>query len=161
MTFNELLQKQIECNKPEWIAPPILLAIDPGETTGVALFHYGQYMMATFLHLGPSPGLSILEEFIDKTVPHVIVCEEYRIYGGLRAPHKGSNVPTLRIIGALEYMCERKEIKLYKQMASAHKGFCTDDKLKVWGFYKGINPHARDATRVGCYWLLFNKDYGR
>lgn len=42
-----------------------------------------------------------------------------------------------------------------KQMAVTAKNFCTDDKLKQWGFWQAGQKHARDSIRHGCYFLLF------
>jgi hypothetical protein len=70
-----------------------------------------------------------------------------------------SRVDTIRIIGAIEYACSKLKIPLVKQMAHMAKGFVTDDKLKEWCLWKGINKHARDSIRHAIYFLLFNKSY--
>ena len=149
MTFNELLKR----HRPDYIPPEILLSIDPGETTGYAIFIKGSYHNSDIIQFSSTYDWQLL--FAPE--PDIVVCEEYRIYGGQRLAHTGSKVDTIRIIGAIEYLCRQYDIPLYKQMASSHKNFCTDDKLKEWNFYKKINKHSRDAIRIGCYWLLFNK----
>ena len=150
MTFDELLKRY----RPEYKPPELLLAIDPGETTGYATFVKGKYFHSGIIQFSATYDWQLLFA----TTPDIVVCEEYRIYGGQRLAHTGSKVETVRIIGVIEYMCRQYYIPIHMQMASSHKNFCTDDKLKEWNFYKGINKHARDAIRIGCYWLLFHKD---
>ena len=127
-----------------------MLSIDPGGTTGWAEFSMGQLHAFGKTDKGK---YSIIEKIID-TKPDVVVCEDYRIYSGKRLVQAYSPVDTVRIIGAIEYVCKKEQIPLYKQMASGPKGFVTDDKLKDWGYWTK-NPHVRDAVRHACYFLLF------
>lgn len=136
--------------------PPsgILLALDPGDTTGYAIFEGG-----TFLESGQIPTLSpsAIADFVEEVAPDRVVCESYRIYGHKLREHSGSDVPTLQLIGAVRLVCERSGIPLAFQAAHQAKGFCSDTKLRQWGLFHPSSKHARDAARHGAYFLLFNK----
>lgn len=134
-----------------WQPTARLLALDPGDTTGWSFFEEGMLSDA-----GQVPGerqnigrLLLLHQ------PGVVVCEEYRIYGNKAMEHVGSTVPTLRLIGALELLCEQQEIPLTFQSARDAKGFVTDPKLRQWGYYRQSLGHGTDSIRHGCYYLLF------
>lgn len=139
----------------------VLLAIDPGETTGIRVFKgviAGEYQQVkTDTVNGVGQSALELECLIDRIKPAVIVMEEYRVYAHRTRQHAGSDLYTPRLIGALELLISKRGIPLIKQTASQAKRFCTDDKLRMWGFYCRGKKHANDATRHGCYYLLFGK----
>lgn len=158
MEFTELLKKA-RAKRGSLPFTGCLLSLDPGETTGWAKFNNGELQVcgqfgpgsvrSTFLTLG---GL------LNEIAPDLVVCEAYRIYEWKRDQHSWSDLFTVRLIGAIEFLCAYNDIPVVFQMASTGKGFCTDKKLKEWGYYyKGLR-HARDAIRHGCYWLLFGKE---
>jgi len=63
---------------------------------------------------------------------------------------------TTRVIGCIETLCIVNGIHdITKQPAHIAKSFCTDKKLKDWGFYQKAHRHANDAIRHGAYYLLF------
>ena len=133
-----------------------VLALDPGETTGTAHF-VGSELRAH----GQIKGMSVPEVFVKVRElilvarPEVIVMEDYRVYSWKTADHAWNDMFTSRLIGAIECYCADQGIKLVKQMAQVAKGFCTDDKLRAWGFWHEGQKHARDATRHAAYYLLF------
>ena len=150
MTFQELLT---QVRGENWKAPERLFAIDPGETIGHSNFNDGEFMFA-----GQVKDLKMLMRLIVSYEPDIVVYEDYKIYPGKLQSHSFSDIPTLKTIGAIEYICDLHNIKVIKQLASTAKGFCTSEKLKEWGFYQRGKPHAMDATRHGCYALLFSKE---
>lgn len=134
--------------------PEIILAIDPGETTGWALFiqgeltDSGQALTKTVADFG--------DWFEEATASFqgrvVIVAEDYRIYAHKLAEHTFSSVHTLRILGALELLCHASSFPLVYQMAYQAKTFVDNRKLEHWGMLvKG--RHARDAVRHAAYYL--------
>ncbi len=128
-----------------------LLALDPGGTTGWAVFS------GTVLEdVGQSKldGLG-LQGLVTRTRPQVLVLENYRIYRQKAMSHVGSEVLPARLIGALELIAETRHIPLHLQMAGPVKDFVTDAKLRAWGLYRPGLEHGRDAIRHGCYFLLF------
>jgi hypothetical protein len=136
-----------------------VLILDPGETTGVALFEDGYLLNAGQIVI--RENFSKLEEIFLATLPQYVVCEEYRIYGGKAMSHAHSTIPTLRYIGAIQMLCSQRDINIYFQSASRAKGFCTDDRLHDWGMYVEGLQHARDAIRHGAAFYLFNKQSTR
>lgn len=145
---------------PGWV-----LSLDPGETTGWALFHQGQ--------LYDSGQISTVKqkhcywpELIDLLRNHVnrgqrgesihVVYEDYRVYNHKLERHSYSTVPTLRIIGGIEMYCYMNGMAYSSNMAVTVKPFVTDDKLKVWNMYQKGKKHARDAIRHGVYYILIN-----
>jgi hypothetical protein len=156
-SFTELLQ-QVRSNMKQQLFMGRLLAIDPGETVGWALFQAGQLTAHGQITGSGEEVMVATANLIYKTSPEVVVCEAYRIYSWKKDQHTWSDLFTPRLIGVIEYMCAAHEpsIPLFFQMAGTAKGFCTDAKLKQWGYYKPGLKHARDAIRHGCYWLLFH-----
>jgi len=171
ISFDELFSKvRGNCQIPNR-----MLCLDPGETTGWALFEDHQ-----LVRWGQIPTvvdgkikwheLDLL--FID-TMPDYVVCEDYRVYDHKLDRHSYSQVPTLRLIGGIDLMCnlgwytveeaedvdnsyyEQHTCPIHYQMAVTAKSFCTDEKLKQWGFWQEGMRHSRDAIRHGCYFLLF------
>jgi hypothetical protein len=135
-----------------------LLCIDPGPTTGWAFFLRGKLSA-----YGQTPGLAVnIRNLIEQYTPLLVICEEYKIYPWLANQHSLSNVPTLQLIGAIKYLCEERGVPYKMQLAGTAKGFCTDDKLRLWGLYQRAQQrHANDAIRHGCHHLLFGSGEAR
>lgn len=135
-----------------------LLSIDPGETTGIAMFKgtklYDSMQLTTKDVNDFTANLIVL---FDDFKPCIVVIENYRIYSWKADQHKWADLHTPRVIGSTEALCYMRQIPLFKQMAQQTKQFCTDKKLKDWKFYQKGQPHTRDAIRHGCYFILFNK----
>ena len=169
MDLQELIQFQLQDKPKDWRLPYITMGIDPGMTTGYCLFRKSSmeldgidaYRLATsgVIKVNKQTGWDPIIDLIELMKPNLIVCEDYKIYPNKQLEHVLSSVDTVRIIGAIEYACHHNGVPLVKQMASVHKGFVTDEKLKEWNLYKGINRHARDAVKAAIYFLLFNKGY--
>jgi len=149
-----LLQGVRDRRGPEgWSPPNRLLAIDPGETAGWAVFDNGTFGKSG--EAGPEHTMVEMYEVIMDFDPDVLVVEAYRIYGWKAKQHAWSELFTPRLIGSIELTAELNDIPMHMQMAQSAKGFCSDQKLRDWGFYTTGKPHIRDAVRHGCYWLLF------
>mgnify|MGYP001469288196 CR=1 FL=1 len=159
MTFKELLTKQINSYKPGWKIPKVLLAIDPGETTGYSIFKDGELLTNGVIDWNIQVyGYNYLVDIMKKHLPNIVVCENFRLYAAKASALTGSQFNTVKTIGNIEILCERNNIPIVKQMAHMAKGFCTDDKLKEWGYYKKVNKHSRDSIRHATYFLLFSKE---
>lgn len=141
----------------DFVFPPKLLCLDPGETTGWSLFENGVPTRAG--QVKTIEDWFVIMELFDTTQPTHVIYENYRVYANKFDRHAFSEVYTLRLIGAIEFMCSvLYKIPYTNQMAVQAKGFVTDDKLKQWGYYNMGPKHARDSLRHGIYYLLFNKE---
>jgi len=159
MDFIGLLKSVRNRRGPDgWKPPRTMISLDPGETAGWAIFEEGDYVDSG--EAGPEHTMLEVYELITEVAPDVVVMEDYRIYGWKAKSHAWSDLFTPRLIGAIELTCILEDVPLYRQMAQSAKGFCTDKKLRGWGFYKTGKPHIRDAIRHGCYWLLFDQLQG-
>ena len=138
--------------------PDRLLVLDPGNTTGYALFK--EHTLSAYGEVETIKDDILrwdnLFELFDLTKPTYVVCENYRIYQQKLARHSFSPVHTLRLIGGIDLCSWNDRIPIHYQMASQAKAFVTDDKLKEWGFWKEGMRHSRDAIRHGLYFLLFH-----
>jgi hypothetical protein len=134
--------------------PKRLLVFDPGDTTGVASFIDGQIKVATHLRR----DLLLFKKVIESFAPDMMVVESYRIYQSKMAQHVHSDVPTLRLIGAIEMLAAMQQVPIVWQSAAEAKGFITDEKLQAWGMWSEDSKHARDAIRHGLYYLIMRKE---
>lgn len=136
-----------------------LLALDPGETTGTAVFDVLDISVGvTGDQIKTWPIESAVENLANllyRVSPRIVVMESYQVYEWKTDTHSWSNIPTLQVIGCIQTLCIQREIPFRFQTAQIAKTFVTDEKLEAWGmWHKGLR-HGRDATRHGCYYLLF------
>jgi hypothetical protein len=142
-----------------------MIALDPGETTGVAIFN-GDTTITVYQketkEVGPSFVwfLDLLEggpKFPNLTMDVFahIRCEDYRIYEWKSADHSWSQVHTLRWIGAIMAAAHWTSTPLSFCMAQHAKKFWTDEKLKHFGLYPTGLRHGKDALRHLLYYLLY------
>ena len=138
-----------------------ILALDPGETTGVAEFD-GDTIIRVYQRETKEigPAYEWLEDLLDYD-PRMssgfehLRCEDYRIYEWKSADHSWSQVHTLRWIGAIQVAAHVKATNLSFCMAQHAKGFWTDEKLKHFNLYpKGLR-HGKDALRHLLYYMLY------
>ncbi len=141
-----------------------LIAFDPGETTGYAVFIDGRLVWSEQLKT-PNiiAGTAILDGLIRnghrRGSPIEVVIETYQIYKWRMKEHVGDTLHTARLIGCIETLCALNMVPLTKQLAQNAKKFVTDEKLKAWDMYVKGKPHARDAIRHGIFFTLFNKGF--
>jgi len=135
-----------------------LLTLDPGQTTGVAFFH-GTELKEVLQQKTPNipSAVELFTELLDRLPVDTIVIEDYHVYAWRAKQHAWSDLYTPRMIGAVEAICAQRSLPLVKQSAQIAKGFVTDTKLKAWELYRKGMPHARDAVRHGCYYILFGR----
>lgn len=151
----------------DWdLAPPILV-LDPGETTGWAVFRKGcldscgQFStphpadLAVNIRAVYDFWLDLRSRYPNSPLLNLILYEEYRVRGNKFKTHVGSEVVTIQHIGAIKVVADELEVPTEKQTAGMAKGFATDPKLRHWGLYQSNQRHANDAIRHGVYYLLF------
>jgi hypothetical protein len=152
--FDELVEKLAEQQGAPLFGAP-LLCLDPGRTTGWALFNKDALVewgeLATKDMEAAVPLIRSLLELHD---PHHVVVEEYRVYKWKADSHAWAELFTSQLIGFIEGYCVMESIPLSRQSAHNAKSFATDKNLEEWGFWKEGMRHARDAIRHGCYFLI-------
>jgi hypothetical protein len=133
-----------------------IIGLDPGQTTGACLFQGSILLDARQIESGLMPqAAENVGAYIYHNKPDIVVMENYKVYEWKTKDHAWASLHTPRLIGALEYFCYAFHFPLVKQMAQMPKGFCTDDKLQKWGYWKPGQRHARDAIRHAVYYMLF------
>ena len=135
----------------------LVLAVDPGKASGVALFEYdggeprlilsGEYQMREYA----KPIRDAITMSRDKNVPIDIVCERFTIN---MQTVKNSQAPySLEQIGILRQIMLDNEIdpeSIIFQSPSDAKGMFANDKLKKLEYWhRGGDGHALDAIRHG------------
>lgn len=135
----------------------VLLALDPGETTGWCVFQAskmlasGQIVSATV-----EQGTDQIEALILKHKPEYMVYEDYKVYSWKANSHSWNELHTPQLIGGIRHICHSQKIPVYKHMAQQPKEFMTDEKLKTWGYWVKGQKHARDSVRHALFFLLFS-----
>jgi hypothetical protein len=132
--------------------PRFVLGIDPGKTTGVAL-----YDLLTD-HLD---GAELAEdevgrwlEFMIAGVRPVVACEAFVI---TQHTARNSQAPwSLEIIGVARHLAATHGCRFELQAASAAKAFATDARLKALGWWRPGKGHMADAQRHTLLFLVKN-----
>ena len=128
-----------------------MLCLDPGGTTGLAVFSFEEDKDPSLVHFDQIPGG--LDGFLDwyKSEREIwnwdmIVCEDFTLRMNVKFP----DLSPVYIIGALEAL-EWPSKPTYQQ--PTQKPLCDDDRLKVLGMHKPGKGHANDAIRHGIIYL--------
>lgn len=155
LTLGQILGLQ----KREHMLSRRILAIDPGETTGVALMS-GPTLAQASQVAGPLWGQVNSIRFICQPIkPDIVIIEAYRVFPWRLQQHTWSSLFTARLIGALEFVCADIGIDLtINQAPGDAKAFSTDEKLRAWGYWQPNKKHANDAIRHAVYYLVFGKE---
>lgn len=144
---------------------PMILALDPGGTTGACL--YNPLRDTTEIeHLGPEEHHRELWEMLAETlgesfeakVPLHIVCESFEFRKTERHRDFINYIPREYIgIAKLFWKLHRytSGVMYYEQKAAAAKGFFDDDKVKKLALWVPGRKHAMDATRHYLYHRTF------
>ena len=156
LPFNDLLERFRGSAR----IPERLLCLAPGKTTGWCLFENGKltkWGQIEDCFDDNNVDVTKLYDLFAEVQPDFILYEDYKVYSHKLDRHSFNPVFTVRLIGVIETYCQMEGVATHKQMATTAKNFCTDDKLKQWGFWQKGMRHSRDAIRHGCYFLLFYK----
>lgn len=133
-----------------------MLSVDPGGTTGLALFEYAQdeYELLWKRQV-PNSLHGFLDwhwdegQFLDL---QTIVCESFDLRAGIYP-----DLSPVYIIGAIEALWPNKLIDIIYQKPS-QKHLCEDPILKKMNLYSPGRPHANDAVRHGIIYMRNNKN---
>jgi hypothetical protein len=141
-----------------------IVALDPGETTGVAIRPMSldkdtrillRQMDTKHLESGATDIGMLLSTLKAQSLAIQLVCEDYKVYSWKSEEHKWSGVHTLQLIGAIRLIAHQLQIPILFQMAYVGKTFVTDNKLMQWDLYSKGLKHARDAERHLLHHLIF------
>lgn len=132
-----------------------LLSIDPGKTTGYAIFDPRKKKLleadeldwSNFIH-DFLPGWLTLSD--DR-----VVIEKYRIRRGTVSANLGKDLRTVKEIGVIEWLCEERGIEYNLQPAGIGKEFFNRKRLEENDCWIVGKQHARDAIRHGLYFMTF------
>jgi hypothetical protein len=132
-----------------------LLAIDPGETTGICIWDGDKaaFFICQLETKEIGPAYVQLHELIQKVNPTHVRAEDYRIYSWMTEQHAGTNLHTPKLIGAIEVAAHNLSVPCSLVMAQQPKALWNDDNLKLAGLYNPGLKHGRDALRHACYYI--------
>ena len=139
---------------PQTVHRKPVIALDPGETTGLACWDpSSQVILLAQLRTKSSAEMfdklnSIVSYMaVDKPELAHIRYEDYRVYGHMTEQHAFSHLHTARMCGIIEAVAHLHGIQWSKCLAMHAKTFWTDEKLKMCNLYSRGMRHARDAER--------------
>lgn len=129
----------------------MILAVDPGDTSGFALFAAD----GSLINKWQSNFDNSLEFLSPLTNLKTIVVEDYRLRAGKQAQQTGSRFQAVQMIGALKY-----HAKLHGMAFE----LATVQAKTLGAMFSGVKPpsnhkesHQVDAYNIGIYWLVDNK----
>lgn len=133
-----------------------LLSLDPGGTTGLALFEYDENSYELVWRKQVPNGL---QGFLDWTweegedlLIDEIVCENFSLREGLH----GVDLSPCYVIGALEALWPNAVTPITYQ-APSQKSLCGDARLDKLRLHVPGKPHANDAVRHAIIYLRNKK----
>jgi len=136
-----------------------VLAVDPGGTTGLALYDERPSYHPTDPGLLPAEFYSWQEDDYEGVARRILsnakpgrldalVCEGFHIRGNTHKLDAGAFNQTTDLIGACRYAAFLADIPFIRQTPAQAKGFATDDKLRKLGWWStGSAGHDNDAAR--------------
>ncbi len=158
MKYEEVLQTTLK--ETHKTMPTKILTLDPGETTGFSVFDKGALSVCGHIKTVTQEKIfwEELERLFHSEDFDACICEDYRVYAHKATRHTHSPLMTARVIGGIDYLCQKKGIPLIFQSAAQAKGFVTDQRLKDWGMWQAKGKkHANDAIRHGIYYLIVGR----
>ena len=125
---------------------PRIMAIDPGPSTGLALWDTDGAPYATTLQRAEAEDFIVERLDRDRPTVDVVVIEKF-IISQATAKKSRDGAVSIELIGLTRYLTRVAEVPLVEQPPSDAKMFSTDEKLKRIGWYVPGPDHARDALR--------------
>jgi len=130
----------------------IILALDPGVTTGYAVGIVEgttfSYMLNGQAKLTPGD----LHTMLSSISPSIIIAEAFEYRNRARS---GLELFSRNLLGVTEAYAEKLDVKLTEPSAGYGLGFFDNAKLEKLGLYRAGLPHAMDATRHLLQWVQY------
>lgn len=141
-----------------------IIAIDPGETTGICAFDSGELISATQLDTASlSDAYYSIRQYCvtifssdQLSPPTKIVCEDYEIYAHKLKQHTWAKLHTPKVIGICAAIAYDLNSIFITRLASNPKSFVTDVYLRQNNLYIKGKRHARDAVRHAIYEVIYS-----
>lgn len=141
------------------LAEKTVLAVDPGETTGLYLkvgnastitgeFSYEEMREECQKAIADGYWFGCKVKCIE-----AVVVETFRVYPQKAQALTHDTLLPSRIIGMLDFVAYYHNIPVVFQSASEVKGFWTDERLRENGYWHE-SKHVRDAMRHALYYLM-------
>lgn len=131
----------------------VFMALDPGETTGVAVWcgHHAKLFQLETKDVGQA--FKELDQQIAEHQPDHLRYEEYRIYNWMADSHSWSVLHTPQLIGAIKVLASLRSLPISCKLAQQPKAVWNDNVLKLCATYEPGLKHARDACRHLFYYM--------
>lgn len=131
----------------------MILAVDPGDTTGLALFFEDGHESMRW-QLGYSETIDWLALRAQDFDITTVLYEDYRLRKGRALQQSGSKLLATRVIGALDLHAAIQGIDIMPLPVDAHI---------IGSMWSGVKPpsdhsksHEIDAYNIGIWWLVKN-----
>lgn len=121
--------------------PLIIIGVDPGDTTGIAIWRPGTQL--TCAQLNPLSVVPALRPHV--TARTLVACETFVI--GSQTAKKSRSSHVTDVIGRVMGLCEECDARFKRQTASEAKTFAVNALLKRVGWWQPGLRHAMDAAR--------------
>lgn len=128
-------------------ATMIVMALDPGKTTGYAVYHDEEIKSQ-----GQCPT-EMVWDLLSNVAPEVIIYEtfQHRRIGNV-------DLTPVEVIGVLKEWARQHKAKLVLQSGQQAKHYWTNERVRELGAWVAAMPHAVDATRHLLYWVHFGRN---
>jgi hypothetical protein len=127
-----------------------IVSLDPGTTTGVAIYDLHDHLFWKRKQLGPEQHHESLYILLNENLPHVVVCENFTYQMRQKV-----------ILDSVEYigvakLWARQNAATYFGSPVANKKFWDDKKIRKLGLWESNAGHAMDATRHLLHYVTFS-----
>lgn len=149
---------------------PVIIAFDPGETTGIAVVQWSKKLgvakpryaferdsagLKQWLHLMQRSDVRYPEITSSGVARVTIVCEQFRLYPWKGKAKSWSDLPEVLNQGAIEYVAYALGCKMNYQTPAAMKAlFPEKGRLRLELAVHSIPSHARDALCHALLWII-------
>lgn len=139
----------------------IILAVDPGGTTGFATWDYDETRVPEeqFAAWDDPDRFNAIETVRERIVTgvEIVVCESFQLSMNTLKKSTAGSLETIEMIGALRWVCHKRGVEFVTQKPSDAAGFSTPEKLKAIGWWTPGSDHARSATKHLILYLAANR----
>lgn len=132
----------------------IVIAIDPGKVSGIALWHPMEVLSIKADELTPIEVTNLVDDLWNNTLGQITVVAESFVISE-RTIKTAPQRDALDILGWLTLESQRRNFELVLQTPAQAKKFSTDEKLKSLDWFERTKDgHANDAARHLLVYLM-------